>query len=205
MKASAMIDIYMWSTTNSRRATIALEETGLPYRVHPVDIYNREQFTDAYTALNAYQKVPVITVDDGPGGKPAVIFESGAILLYIADQTGQLYGNDAGERLEVQKWFILHMNSSLPAFRFARRYRDLLQRDVERACKVIDGHLANNRYFAPSYSIADIALYPRIAKYDPDIYPVRDHPHLARWLDDIGNRDAVKRGMAQPNGIKPRQ
>lgn len=200
-----MIDLYMWSTTNSRRASIALEELNLPYRVHPVDIYSREQFTEAYTALNPYQKVPVLTDDDPPAGSPVTVFESGAILLYLVDKTGALYGLDAADRVEVQKWFILHMNSSLPVFRFAYRYPAALQKDLERVCAVIDDHLAVNRYFARSYSIADIALFPRIARYKPEVYPVRSHRHIARWLDEVGERDAVKRGMAQPPGVVGRK
>lgn len=193
-----MIELYMWTTTNSRRASIGLEEAGLPYRTHRVNIRKGEQFSAEFTRRTAYQKVPVMVDPDGPGGRPATIFESGAILLYLAEKTGRLYGDSPAERLEIQKWFAFHLNSSLPAFRFMMREPKALQRDVERVCAVMDGHLADHRFFAPSYSIADMALYPRIAAFDPNVYPVRSHAHIARWLDETGERPAVRRGMTQP-------
>ncbi|MEE8140113.1 MAG: glutathione S-transferase N-terminal domain-containing protein, partial [Alphaproteobacteria bacterium] len=109
-----MIDLYMWSTSNSRRASIGLEEAGLEYRVHPINIHQKDQITAEHTARNPYQKVPVIVDDDGPGGAPVTVFESGAILLYAAEKSGKLYGKDARDRVEVQKWLMLHMNAALP-------------------------------------------------------------------------------------------
>jgi GSH-dependent disulfide-bond oxidoreductase len=193
-----MIELYMWTTTNSRRASIGLEEAGLAYTVRPINIRKGDQFTPEYTQLTAYQKVPVMTDSAGPDGRAVTLFESGAILLYAAEKSGRLYGTSAAERLAIQKWFIFHLNSSLPAFRFSMRYPEQLRGDVERVCRVMDQHLAHNRWFADAYSIADIALYPRIANFDQAKYPVLQHRHMARWLAEVGERPAVQRGMAEP-------
>lgn len=192
-----MIDLYMWSTTNSRRASVMLEEVGLDYTAHALNIHEGEQSTSEHTARNPYQKVPVIVDPDGPGGKPATVFESGAILLYLAEKTGKLYGDSPVERVEVQKWFIFQMNSTLPIFSFIRSYADIAKQ-AERICKVMDNHLGGQEFFAGAYSIADVALFPRIAEYSPNIFPVRDYANIARWIDTVAARPASARGMAQP-------
>ena len=109
-----MIDCYMASTTNSRRASVGLSEAGLAYTAHAMNLREKDQQKPEHLARNPYGKMPVIVDSDGPGGKPVTIFESGAILLYVADKSGKLYGKDAAERVEVQKWFMLHMNGSVP-------------------------------------------------------------------------------------------
>lgn len=196
-----MIDLYMWTTTNSRRASVMLEEVGLAYRAHPINIHEGEQRTPEHTARNPYQKVPVIVDPDGPGGGTATVFESGAILLYLAEKTGKLYGDDPAQRAEVQKWFVFQMNSVLPIFSFIRAYPDIAK-DAERVCKVMDGHLKDREFFAGSYSIADVALFPRLAAYPAKTFPVRDYANLARWIDTVAARPAVARGMAQPENLK---
>ena len=192
-----MIDLYMWSTTNGRRASVMLEEVGLPYQAIATNIHEGEQRTPEHTARNPYQKVPVIVDPDGPGGAPTTVFESGAILLYLAEKTGKLYGENPVERVEVQKWFMFQMNATLPIFGFLRSHPDVGD-NAERVCKVMDGHLEDREFFAGSYSIADVALYPRIAAYSADVFPVRDYANLARWIDTVAARPAVARGMAQP-------
>lgn len=192
-----MIDLYMWTTTNSRRPAVMLEEVGLEYQTHPTNIQEGEQRTPEHTARNPYQKVPVIVDPDGPGGAPVTVFESGAILLYLAEKTGKLYGDDPTQRVEVQKWFMFQMNAALPIFSFIRAYPDIAK-DAERVCKVMDGRLASQEFFAGGYSIADVALFPRLAAYPAKIFPVRDYANLARWIDTVAARPAVARGMAQP-------
>ena len=152
-----MIDLYMWSTSNSRRASIGLEEAGLAYKAHPINIHEKDQFTTEHTARNPYQKVPVIVDDDGPGGETVTIFESGAILLYAAEKTGTLYGRDALDRIEVQKWFALRLNASLPLLGQMRANPALLG-NAERVCKVMDDRLADQEFFASEFSIADLAI-----------------------------------------------
>ncbi len=192
-----MIDLYMWSTTNSRRASIGLEEAGLEYTVHPTNINEKDQFTPAHTARNPYQKVPVIVDGDGPGGEPVTVFESGAILLYAAEKSGRLYGKDARDRIEVQKWFMLHMNASLPIMGHARANPPLLP-NAERVCGVIDGHLADHEFFASEFSIADLAFYPRVANWSSDSLPLDKYSNMTRWIKTVGARPAIQRGWAQP-------
>ncbi len=192
-----MIDLYMWRTTNSRRASAGLEEAGLDYIVHPININEKEQFTPKHTARNPYQKVPVIVDDDGPGGRPITVFESGAILLYAAEKSGTLYGADARDRVEVQKWFILIMNATLPIMGALRTNPPLVP-NGERVLGVIDRHLADNEFFAPDFSIADLALYPRVANWTIDALPLDPYTNIARWTETVGARPAIQRGWAQP-------
>ncbi|MCZ6848775.1 MAG: glutathione S-transferase family protein [Alphaproteobacteria bacterium] len=192
-----MIDLYMWSTSNSRRASIGLEEAGLEYHVHPININEKDQFTAEHTARNPYQKVPVIVDGDGPGGAPVTVFESGAILLYAAEKSRKLYGKDARDRIEVQKWLMLHMNAALPLMGQMRTNPSLLA-DAQRVCGVIDRHLADQEFFASEFSIADLAFYPRVANWSHDSLPLDQYPNMIRWIDTVGARPAIQRGWAQP-------
>ncbi len=192
-----MIDLYMWSTTNSRRASIGLEEAGLDYNVHPINIHQKDQITAEHTARNPYQKVPVIVDHDGPGGAPVTVFESGAILLYAAEKSGRLYGKDAGDRVEVQKWFMLIMNATLPIMGALRANPPLLP-NAERVLGVIDGHLADHEFFAAKFSIADLAFYPRVANWSVDSLALDTYPNIIRWIGLVGARPAIQRGWAQP-------
>ncbi len=192
-----MIDLYMAPTTNSRRASVGLSEAGLAYTVHPMNLRDKDQQTPEHLARNPYGKVPVIIDSQGPGGKSVTIFESGAILLYAADKSGKLYGKDALERIEVQKWFMLHMNGSVP-FLGALKGHPTLKPECERVVKVIDNHLSKNQFFAPSFSIADICFYPRVAGFDQEVFPINDHKNIVRWIDEVGARPGTKEGMSQP-------
>ncbi len=192
-----MIDLYMWSTSNSRRASIGLEEAGLEYRVHPINIHQKDQITAEHTARNPYQKVPVIVDHDGPGGAPVTVFESGAILLYAAEKSGKLYGKDARDRVEVQKWLMLHMNAALPIMGQMRTNPSLLA-DAQRVCGVIDRHLADHEFFTSEFSIADLAFYPRVANWSHDSLALDQYPNITRWIELVGTRPAIQRGWAQP-------
>ena len=192
-----MIDLYMWSTTNSRRASIGLEEAGLAYRVHPINIHEKDQFTPEHTARNPYHKVPVMVDDDGPGGETVTVFESGAILMYAAEKSGTLYGRDALDRIEVQKWFALHLHGSLPLLGTMCAHPGLLG-NAERVCKVIDSHLADHEFFASEFSIADLAFYPRVATWGEESLPMSDYKNISRWIETVGAREAIQRGWAQP-------
>jgi GST-like protein len=192
-----MIDLYMWSTTNSRRASIGLEEAGLEYTVHPINIQEKEQFTPEHTARNPYQKVPVIVDSDGPGGQPITVFESGAILLYAAEKSGKLYGKDARDRVEVQKWFILVMNATLPIMGALRANPPLVP-NAQRVLGVIDHRLGDQEFFASEFSIADLAFYPRVANWAIDSLPLDPYSNILRWIETVGARPAIQRGWAQP-------
>ncbi|MDX1484729.1 MAG: glutathione S-transferase N-terminal domain-containing protein [Alphaproteobacteria bacterium] len=192
-----MIDLYMWSTTNSRRASIGLEEAGLEYVVHPINIQEGEQKTPEHTARNPYQKVPVIVDSDGPDGAPITVFESGAILLYLAEKTGKLYGADARDRVEVQKWFIMIMNATLPIMGALRTNPPLVP-NAERVLGVLDGRLGENEFFASEFSIADLAFYPRVANWESEHLSLDPYANILRWREDVGARPAIQRGWAQP-------
>jgi GST-like protein len=187
----------MASTTNSRRASVGLSAAGLEYVAHPINLKERQQFSPEHLARNPYGKVPVIVDPDGPGGKSVTVFESGAIMLYVAEKTGKLYGKDPMERIDVQKWFMLHMNASVPLLGMLKSHPAHLD-ECTRVVKVIDDHLAKNQFFAPSLSIADLTFYPRVAEYDAETFPIRDYKNLSRWIDEVGAQPAVQEGMAQP-------
>lgn len=191
-----MIDLYMWSTTNSRRASVGLEEAGLAYTAHPINLREKEQQSPAHLARNPYGKVPVMIDPDGPGGSTTV-FESGAILLYAADKSGKLYGKDGADKVEVQKWFMLNMNGSVP-FLGALKNHPTLKPECERVVAVIDEHLGKQQFFAGSFSIADICFYPRVAGFDEEMFPISNYKNIARWIAEVGERPGVKAGMAQP-------
>lgn len=197
------LQLYSLGTPNGVKVTILLEEllargeSGAEYDAHLIRIGDGDQFGSGFVAINPNSKIPALVDRSMP--RPTRVFESGAILLYLAEKTGRCLGQNRGERVEIQKWFIFHMNSALPAFRFLMRDPEGVRKDVARVCHVIDSHLSSHRFFADSYSIADMALYPRIATIEDALYDVRDHRHIARWLDDVGGREAVIRGMAQPS------
>lgn len=192
-----MIDLYMATTTNSRRASIGLSEAGLPYKAHAIDLHQKQQSTPEHLARNPYGKVPVIVDSDGPGGTPVTVFESGAILLYAAEKSGKLYGKDAADRTTVQKWFMLHMSGSV-SFLGALKNHPTLRPECDRVIKVIDGHLAQNRFFASEFSIADLCFYPRVAGFDEKVFPISQYRNIMRWVEEVGARPAVKEGMSQP-------
>ena len=192
-----MIQLYMASTTNSRRASVGLSEAGLPYEVHRLDLRAKEQKSPEHLARNPYGKVPVIVDPDGPGGKPATVFESGAILLYAAEKSGKLYGQDAADRVDVQKWFMLHMNGSLPYLGALKKY-GALQPECERVVSVIDNHLANSKFFAAAFSIADICFFPRVAEFDESVFPISRYKNIVRWIEEVRSRPGVAEGMSQP-------
>jgi GSH-dependent disulfide-bond oxidoreductase len=192
-----MIDCYMAATTNSRRASVGLSEAGLAYTAHAMNLREKDQQKPEHLARNPYGKVPVIVDSDGPGGKSVTIFESGAILLYAAEKSGKLYGKDALERIEVQKWFMLHMNGSVP-FLGALKNHPTLKDDCARVVKVIDSHLAKNQFFAGSFSIADVCFFPRVFGFDQETFPINDFKNIVRWIDEVAARPATKEGMSQP-------
>ena len=191
-----MIELYMASTSNSRRASIGLSEAGLPYKVHRIDLRAKEQQSAEHLARNPYGKVPVIVDSEGPDA-PVTVFESGAILLYVAEKSGKLYGRDAADRVEVQKWFMLHMSGSVP-FLGALKNHPTLRPECDRVVRVIDNHLSNHTFFAAEFSIADACFYPRVAGMDESMFPLSGYKHIVRWIEEVGARPGVKEGMSQP-------
>jgi len=205
-----MITLYTWGTPNGRKISIALEELGLDYDVRPIDITRDAQFTPEFLALNPNHKIPVITDDQGPDGKPVTLAESGAILIYLAEKTSQLLPQDARERYEALQWLMFQMGGVGPmlgqAHHFLRFAPDVIPYAIDRYSKeaqriygVLDTRLRGRDWLAGSaYSIADIASYPWIARHEWQGVDLARFPNVARWFNAISDRPAVQRGMEIP-------
>jgi GST-like protein len=205
-----MITLYTWGTPNGRKISIALEELALPYELRPIDITKGEQHTPDFLRLNPNGKIPVITDDEGPGGKPISLSESGAILLYLAGKSGRLMPQDLRERLAVMQWLMFQMGSVGPmlgqAHHFLRFAPELIpyamdrySKEAQRIYGVLETRLTENTWLAgKDYSIADIATFPWIARHDWQGIDLKRFPAVQRWHDTIADRPAVVRGMAVP-------
>lgn len=204
-----MITLYTWGTPNGRKVSIMLEECALPYRVEAVDITQKQQFRPEFVAINPNSKIPVIVDADGPGGQPFALFESGAILLYLAEKTGQFLPADARGRYAAIQWLMFQMGGVGPMFgqthhflRYAPepvpyaigRYRT----ETARLYGVLNHRLGEADYLAGEYSVADIATYPWVARHEWHDVALTDYPNVARWYASIGERPAVQRGMVVP-------
>jgi len=204
-----MIDLYFWATPNGKKVSVALEELELAYRVHPINIGRGEQFAPAFLAISPNNRIPAI-VDHAPagGGEPISVFESGAILIYLAEKTGKLLPTDVRSRTEVLEWLMWQMGGIGPMFGQANHFVAYAPEripyavtryvnETKRLLKVLDTRLAGHEFVAGAYSIADIASYPWVVSArDRLIKDEFDYPNVARWLDAIGARPAVVRGMA---------
>ena len=185
-----------------------LEECALPYRVHRINIgTNSEQFTPEYLKINPNGKIPSIVDPDGPGGKPIAMMESGAILLYLAEKTGKFFPKQT--RYEVLQWLMFQMGGVGPMFgqahHFMRAKKDEIPygterygNEAKRLYGVMDRHLSKNDFFATEYSIADIAIYPWVARHEWHRVDLAAFPSVKRWFDALGTRPAVARGMSVP-------
>ncbi len=205
-----MIDLYTWSTPNGRKASIMLEEVGLSYTVHKIDIGKSDQFTPHFIAINPNSKIPAIVDPDGPGGAPLTLFESGAILFYLAEKTGKFFPADAPRRYIVMQWLMFQMGGVGPMFgqahHFMRNAKQQVPYGIERYGKeaarlygVMDRRLSEARYLAgDEYSVADIATYPWVARHEWHRVNLAEFANVKRWFDEIGARPAVPRGMAIP-------
>ncbi len=208
-----MIDFYTWGTPNGRKVSIMLEETGLPYQAFPIDISKDEQFAPDFLAVNPNNKIPAI-VDHAPpagyGDKPYAVFESGAILIYLAEKSGQFLPKDAAARMRALQWLMWQMGGFGPMLgqthhflRFAKEkvpYAiDRFTTETARLYGVLNGHLAKHDYLAGSdYSIADMAAYPWAMRHEWQGVDLAKYPAVRRWMDAIGARPAVKRGFEVP-------
>ena len=211
-----MIDVYYWQTPNGRKATIMLEELELPYKVIPVNIGRGEQFKPEFLAISPNNRIPAI-VDHAPadGGAPISIFESGAILLYLADKTGKLIPRDVRGRNEVMQWLMWQVGGIGPMFgqatHFAIYAKEKIPYAIERYVKeskrligVLNTRLADREFVAGAYSIADIMSYPWVlAARDRLITEPGTYTHVVRWLDAIGQRPAVARAYALKSVTEP--
>lgn len=208
-----MIDLYTWSTPNGRKVSIMLEECALPYEAHPIDIGKGDQFKPEFVALNPNSKIPAIVDQQGPEGKPYTLFESGAILMYLAWKTGRLFPTFIPAQFETIQWLMFQMGGVGPFFgqvhHFLRAAPEPVPYAIERYTKetrrlygVMDKHLQKREYLAQDYSIADIATYPWVARYEWHKVDLNDFPAVKRWFDRISARPAVQAGMKVPQVIR---
>jgi GSH-dependent disulfide-bond oxidoreductase len=205
-----MIELYTWGTPNGRKASIMLEEVGLPYNMHKVDIGKGDQFKPEYVAINPYSKIPAIIDPEGPDGKPLTLFESGAILVYLSGKTGKLLPAAARGKYLTLQWLMFQMGAVGPLFgqvhHFLRAAKVEVPYAIERYVKekdrvygVLDRRLGEARYLAgDEYTIADIATYPWVARHEWHKTDLNLVPNVKRWFDAISARPAVQRGMAVP-------
>ncbi len=201
-----MIDLYTFTTPNGRKVSIMLEEVALPYRVHQIDITKGEQFTPEYVTINPNSKIPAIA--DAETG--ITVFESGAILMYLAEKTGKLMPNNLKSRFQVIEWLMFQMASVGPMFGQLNHFRRFApeqlpyaiaryEKETLRLYGVLDQQLAHHEFICGDYSIADIATFPWVAIYEFQGLTLDGYPHLQRWLDTVKQRPAVQRGMVVPS------
>jgi GST-like protein len=204
-----MLDLYTWTTPNGRKVSIMLEELALPYSVHPINIGKGEQFAPEYIAINPNGKIPSLVDPDGPDSAPVAMMESGAILIYLADKTGKLLPKTGRGRYVALQWLMFQMGGVGPIFgqvhHFLRAAKEPVPYAIERYTKetqrlygVLNARLQDHEYLAGDYSIADIAAYPWVARYEWHKTNLADFPHVKRWFDVLSARPAVQRGMKVP-------
>ena len=205
-----MIDLYTWSTSNGRKASIMLEELGADYTLHPIHIGKGDQFTPEYLAINPNGKIPAIVDSDGPGGAPIAVFESGAILIYLAEKYGQFLPTEPVARMEVIQWLMFQMGGIGPIFgqvhHFLRAAKEKVPYGIERygtearrLYGVLDRRLDGREHLAgEGYSIADIATWPWVLRHEWQQIDLADYPNVKRWFDAVGSRPAVQRGIQIP-------
>lgn len=203
---TATIDLYTWPTPNGHKIHIMLEECGLPYNVHAVDIGAGDQFAPAFLKISPNNKIPAIVDPHGPDGAPMPVFESGAILLYLAGKTGRFLPADTRGKYVALQWLMFQMGGLGPMLGQAHHFRIYAPEKVEYAIKrytneaqrlygVMDRRLAEAAYFAGEYSIADMAIYPWTRSHANQGVDLATFPNVARWYEAIGARPAVQRAL----------
>ena len=203
-----MIDLYTWKTSNGRKLNIMVEELGIDYALHPIDIGKGDQFTPAFTAINPNQKIPAMVDRDGPDGNPYSLFESGAMLMYLADKHGKLIppAENVADRYNVIQWLMFQMGGIGPMFGQAHHFRraakeqipygiDRYTNETRRLWGVLDARFAESEYLYQDYSVADIAVFPWTARYEWQGIELDEFPNVKRWYQAIEARPAVQRGM----------
>ena len=211
-----MIDLYYWTTPNGHKVTMFLEEAGLPYRIIPIDIGKGDQFKPDFLAISPNNRIPAI-VDTKParGGKPVSLFESGAILLYLAEKTGKFIPADLAGRAEVLQWLFWQMGGLGPMAGQNHHFRnyapekipyaiDRYVKETNRLYGVLNKRLADRAFVAgEDYSIADMASYPWTVSYERQGQDLNDFPHLKRWFEAIRARPATIAAYARVQEINP--
>lgn len=213
-----MIDLHYWTTPNGHKVSMFLEEAGLPYRIFPVNIGQNDQFKPDFLKISPNNRIPAI-VDHEPvdGGEPISLFESGAILLYLAEKTGQFIPQDLRGRQEALQWLFWQMGGLGPMAGQNHHFNRFAQEKIPYAIKryvdettrlygVLNKRLADRDFVAGSeYSIADMSIYPWIARHSWQDQNLDDYPNLKRWFDAVTNRDATKRAYALVERVNPQK
>jgi GSH-dependent disulfide-bond oxidoreductase len=200
-----MIDLYTFTTPNGRKASVMLEEVGLPYTMHKIDISKGEQFNPEFIAINPNSKIPAIVDRDAN----LSVFESGAILIYLAEKTGKLLPTEPKARYAVLQWLMFQMGGVGPMFGQLNHFKKFApekipyainryEKETLRIYGVLDKQLEEQEFLGGDYSIADIATYPWVAIYEFQGLTLNEHPHLKRWVETIRERPAVQKGMQVP-------
>ncbi len=219
---SEPIDLYYWPTPNGWKISIALEEMDLPYKVHLIDIGKGDQFDPEFLKIGPNNRMPVITDPGGPGGEPVSIFESGAILQYLARKTGQFYGKTERDRIETDQWLMWQMGGLGPMAGQAHHFlkyapqmdpphdipyaKDRYRNETGRLYRVLDTRLADRRFVAGDFfSIADMSIWGWASGWEGQQQTLDDKPNMARWLDEVGAREGVKAGRALFNELRDRK
>jgi GST-like protein len=201
------IDLYYWPTPNGWKVSIGLEECELPYRVHSINIGKGDQFRPEFLAISPNNKMPAIVDPNGPNGQPISVFESGAILQYLGRKTGQFYPSDERQRVEVEQWLFWQMGGFGPMLGQTHHFRiyapdkipyaiDRYTNEANRLYGVLDKRLADRKFVAGEYSIADIAIYPWAKLWERQGQAIEDFPNVKGWLERVHSRPAVQRGLA---------
>ncbi len=205
-----MIDLYTWKTPNGQKISIMLEEVQLPYKILPVDLSREEQFKPEFLKISPNNKIPAIVDHDAEGSLSLPIFESGAILIYLAEKSGHLLSKNIPLRMQAIEWLMFQMSAIGPILGQLNHFRrapeqipyaiERFTTETKRLLKVVEKRLSEAPYLAgPQYSIADIASYPWLSRYESFALNLKDYPNMKRWLDELSTRPAVSKGMKIPN------
>jgi GST-like protein len=210
-----MIDLHYWTTPNGHKITMFLEETGLPYKLIPVNIGKGDQFKADFLAISPNNRIPALVDHDPPGGgKPIAVFESGAMLVYLAEKTGKFLPKEPRARADVMQWLFWQMGGLGPMAGQNHHFRnyapekipyaiDRYVNETNRLYGVLNKRLADRTFIAGDYSIADMASYPWVVPYANQGQNIDDFPHLKRWLETIAARPATQRAYAKAKEINP--
>lgn len=201
-----MIDLYTWPTPNGHKVHIALEELDLAYTVHPIDIGEGDQFKPEFLKISPNNRVPAIVDQDGPEGKPMSLFESGAILIYLAEKTGKLLAARGNARYIAVQWLMFQMGGIGPMLGQAHHFRayapekipyaiERYTNEAKRLYGVLDHRLGEAEYLAGEYGIADVATFPWLRYWEKQGVTLSDYPNVQRWFEAIERRPAVQRGL----------
>lgn len=202
-----MIDLYYWGTPNGQKITIALEEMALDYRIFPINILENDQFQSDFLKISPNNKIPAIVDQDGPAGEAISVFESGAILQYLGRKTGLFYPKDEQKRVEVEQWLMWQMGGLGPMLgqnhHFGKFAKEKIPYAIERFTAetkrlyhILDQQLMGQEYVAGEYSIADIAIFPWLLRYEWQNIAIDDYPNVKNYVERLNARPAVQKALA---------